>query len=91
MNTPILLIAWRRPDTLRQVINAIRPLSPSRVFVACDGPNPNRLGEDEKVAATRAVIESDIDWHCHIERLYSDENQGCRLGVSGLLRGFLIR
>ena len=88
MNTPILLIAWRRPDTLRQVINAIRPLSPSRVFVACDGPNPNRLGEDEKVAATRAVIESDIDWHCHMERLYSDENQGCRLGVSRAITWF---
>ena len=80
MNTPLLLIAWRRPHTLRQVINAIRPIAPSRLFVACDGPNPDRFGEPEKVAATRAVIENEIDWPCQIERLYSDVNQGCSVG-----------
>ena len=62
-NTPLLLIAWRRPHTLRQVIDAtIRPVEPTRLFVACDGPNPERPGEAEKVVATRAVIEHEIDW-----------------------------
>lgn len=79
-DTPLLLIAWRRPDTLRQVIAAIRPLAPKRLFVACDGPNPERPGEAEKVAATRAVIEDEIDWPCKIERLYADVNQGCSIG-----------
>ena len=88
MDTPVLLIAWRRPQTLRQVINAIRPVGPTRLFVACDGPNPKRTGEAEKVAATRAVIEHDIDWPCKIERFYSDENQGCRLGVSRAITWF---
>lgn len=80
MNTPLLLIAWRRPHTLRQVIDAIRPVAPTRLFVACDGPNPERPGEAEKVAATRQVIEEEIDWPCQIERLDSEVNQGCRLG-----------
>ena len=88
MNTPVLLIAWRRPHTLRQVINAIRPAAPSRLFVACDGPNPKRPGEAVKVAATRDVIEQDIDWPCQIERFYSDVNQGCRLGVSRAITWF---
>jgi len=87
-NCPILLIAWRRPETLRQVIDAIRPLAPSRIFVACDGPNPERPGEAEKVFATRAVIEHEIDWPCQIERLYYDVNQGCRLGVSRAITWF---
>jgi hypothetical protein len=87
-NTPILLIAWRRPHTLRQVIDAIRPVAPTRLYVACDGPNPERPGEAEKVAATRAVIEHEIDWPCQIERLYSDVNQGCRLGVSRAITWF---
>jgi hypothetical protein len=73
---------------LRQVIDAIRPVAPTRLFVACDGPNPTRPGEAEKVAATRAVIEHEIDWPCHIERLYSDVNQGCRLGVSRAISWF---
>lgn len=76
----ILIIAWRRPCTLRQVIDAIRPVAPPSLFVACDGPNPERVGELEKVAATRAVIENEIDWPCQIERLYSDVNLGCSVG-----------
>ena len=87
-NTPLLLIAWRRPHSLRQVIDAIRPVAPTRLYVACDGPNPERPGEAEKVAATRAVIEHEIDWPCQIERLYSDVNQGCRLGVSRAISWF---
>jgi len=91
MDTPVLLIVWRRPQTLRQVINAIRPVAPSCLFVACDGPSPERLGEDAKVAATREVIEQEIDWPCQIERLYSDVNQGCRLGVSRAITWFFER
>lgn len=91
INTPLLLIAWRRPHTLRQVIDAIRPVAPSRLFVACDGPNPDRPGEVEKVAATRAVIEHEIDWPCQIEKLYSDVNQGCRLGVSRAITWFFVQ
>ena len=42
LRDPILippLIAWRRPHTLRQVIDAIRPVAPTRLYVACSGPN----------------------------------------------------
>ena len=70
------------------MIDAIRPVAPTRLFVACDGPNPERPGEAEKVAATRQVIEQEIDWPCRIERLYSDVNQGCRQGVSRAISWF---
>jgi hypothetical protein len=63
-------------------------VAPKRLYVACDGPNPDCPGEAEKVAATRAVIEQEIDWPCQIERLYSDVNQGCRLGVSRAISWF---
>lgn len=85
---PLLLIVWRRAHTLHQLIDAIRPIAPTRLFVACDGPNPDRSDESEKVFATRSVIEHEIDWPCHIERLYSDSNQGCRLGVSRAISWF---
>lgn len=88
MDTPLLLLVWRRPHTLRQVIEAIRPIAPSRIFVACDGPNPDRFDEAERVSATRAVIEQEIVWPCKIERFYSDVNQGCYLGVSRAITWF---
>ncbi len=86
--TPVLLIAWRRPHTTKQVIDAIRVAAPTRIFVACDGPNPERAGEAEKVAATRALIGKEIDWPCTMERLYSDVNHGCRLGPSCAISWF---
>lgn len=88
MNTPILLIAWRRPNTLRQVIKAIKQIAPTRLYIACDGPNPERPGEEDDVAATRDVIRQEVDWPCQIERFYSDHNQGCRLGVSRAITWF---
>ena len=77
---PILLIVWRRPQTLRKVINALRPIAPMHLYVACDGPRPDYPDESAKVAATREVIEQEIDWPCRIQRLYSDSNQGCSVG-----------
>lgn len=88
MEVPVLLITWRRPDTLRLVIDAIRPVAPTRLFVACDGPNPECPGEAEKVSATRAVIEHEIDWICEIKYFFSDVNQGCRIGVSRAITWF---
>ena len=87
-DTPVLILAWRRPHTLRLVIDAIRSVAPKRLYVACDGPNPQRPGEAEKVAATRLVIENEIDWPCQIECLYSSVNQGCRIGVSRAVTWF---
>jgi len=40
------------------------------------------------IAATRAVIEQEIACPSQIERLYSDVNQGCRLGVSRAITWF---
>ena len=85
---PVLLLAWRRPDTIRQVINAIRVVAPTQLFIACDGPNHNRIGEAAKVAATRDVLDTEIDWPCHVQRLYSEVNQGCRIGVSRAISWF---
>ena len=86
--TPVLLIAWRRPHTTKEVIDSIRAVAPSRMFVACDGPDPRRSNEAGLVAGTRAMIANEIDWPCMIERRYSEENQGCRLGVSNAISWF---
>lgn len=91
MNTsipPVLIIAWRRPEAILRVIEAVRLVSPDKIFIACDGPNLGRPGDMEKVAATRAIIEKNIDWPCRIKRLYSSDNQGLRLGVSRAISWF---
>lgn len=88
LNTPVLLLAFRRPHTTQQVINAIRAVKPTRMFVACDGPNPDRPGEAAKVRSTRELIEREIDWPCSLELKYSDTYQGCRASISSAITWF---
>jgi len=88
LETPVLLIAFRRPDTTRKVLEAIRQVAPTRLFVACDGPRKDKLGEKEACLETRRVIEQEIDWPCNILKLYRDENLGCRNGVSSAITWF---
>jgi hypothetical protein len=88
MKSPVLLVAWRRPELTRRVIASIRTYAPDQMYVACDGPNLQREGEVDSVNETRRVIESEIDWPCKIYRRYSETNQGCRLGVSNAISWF---
>jgi hypothetical protein len=85
---PVLLLAWRRADCTRRVLDALRVVQPSRLYLACDGASPQRPGEAEQVQATRALLDSAVDWPCQVERLYSADNQGCRLGVSRAISWF---
>lgn len=89
-NTPILLIAWRRPEHLAKVIDVIRKVQPNKVFVAVDGP---RLGDEFKqerilVEETKKVIDSNINWVCQVNKLYREENLGCAVGVSSAITWF---
>jgi hypothetical protein len=88
VKSPVLLVAWRRPELTRRVLASIRTYAPDKMYVACDGPNSQREGEVHSVNETRRVIESEIDWPCKIYRRYSKTNQGCRLGVSNAISWF---
>lgn len=63
-------------------------MKPDRIFLACDGPNPNRPGEDALVLATREAMERSVTWECRIERRYAERNQGCRAGVRSAIDWF---
>ena len=69
-------------------MNALRPIQPTQLYIACDGPLPNSQSEALKVSNTRLLIRDSIDWNCDVKYFYSDVNQGCRLGVSRAITWF---
>lgn len=87
MDTPILVIAFNRPDHLRTLLNRLREIRPSRIFVAVDGPRAHKSEDAVKVEACRALVDT-IDWPAHIERQFQDSNLGCGLGVSTAITWF---
>ncbi|MBD3882071.1 glycosyltransferase family 2 protein [Phormidium tenue FACHB-886] len=84
MKTPIAFLIFKRPDTTQQVFNAIRQAQPPKLLVVADAARPDRPGEAEQCAATRAIIEQ-VDWDCEVLTNYAEKNLGCKDRVaSGL-------
>ena len=79
---------WRRPNTTKEVINAIKSVKPSSLYIACDGPRLDVEGELEKVNATKDLAMQSIDWECKVKTRFSKVNLGCRDGVSSAISWF---
>src|ERR1700756_2048538 len=84
---PVLFLIFNRPEPTREVFEAIRAHQPSRLYVAADGPRPEKPGEWSLCAETRAVLKS-IDWDCKVQTLFRDQNLGCGTAVSEAINWF---
>jgi hypothetical protein len=80
--TPVVFVIFKRPDTTQRVFEAIRQAKPRTLFVIADAPRPQRLGEAEKCAATKAVLDG-VDWDCQVIKRYAETNLGCAQSVAG--------
>jgi len=81
LKTPVAFLVFNRPDTTQQVFTAIRQARPETLLVVADGPRPDRYGEADLCAATRAIIDQ-VDWPCDVLTNYADSNMGCKQRIS---------
>ncbi len=88
VTSPILLLAFNRPDTTKRVLEAIAEQKPRQLFIACDGPRPGVPGDADLVREVKHVIEDGVTWDCELHTLYPDENQGLKRGVVGAIDWF---
>ena len=77
LKTPVCFIIFNRPDVTQRVFEKIREAKPPKLLVIADGPRTNKIGEQEKCIAARAII-NQVDWKCEVLTNYSDVNLGCR-------------
>jgi hypothetical protein len=78
MKTPVVIIIYHRPQMTVKVIDSLREVKPSQIFVIADGPKDKQ--DVEKCKKTRDLIKS-IDWKCEIHKNYSLKNLGLRKRV----------
>ena len=88
LNTAVLFLVFNRLDTTKQVFEAIREAKPPRLYIAADGARESKNGEDEKVKEVREYILSHIDWDCEVKTLFREQNNGCKMAVSGAIDWF---
>ena len=65
---PILLIAYNRPKCIARVIESIKEVRPSKLYVACDGPNENI--ENNKKVYRLALLAANRTHSTHIQDDY---------------------
>lgn len=87
VNEPVLVIAFNRPRHLRTLIDRLREIKPTNLYVAIDGPRKDKIGEADQVRECQELV-SEIDWDCQISTLFHDSNLGCGLGVSTAISWF---
>ncbi len=78
--TPVVLIAFRRPGVTKRNLDVLREVRPERLFVVADGPRPGHPDEARQCEAVRELIET-IDWPCKVERKYAETNLGLEANV----------
>ena len=85
--TPVLLIVFNRPSIAQKSFEQIRKVKPKQLFIAADGPRPNKPSDVESCAATREII-NQIDWPCDLKTLFRDYNRGCGRGPAEAITWF---
>lgn len=76
MTTPILLIAFNRPDTLMKVFECVRQAQPPVIYIAVDGPRTKNEKDRVKTNEVKRIVEL-IDWPCKLNTRFLEENYGC--------------
>ncbi len=85
--TPVLFIVFNRPDTTARVLEQIRKAAPKQLFIAADGPRPDKSSDEEKIREVRRIV-SQVDWDCEVRTLFREENLGCGPAVSQAISWF---
>ena len=74
-------MVFNRPETTKRVHEAIRVYRPERLFIAADGPRPDRPADAEMCRLAREEAQK-CDWPCEVKTRFLERNLGCRDAVS---------
>jgi hypothetical protein len=85
--SPVLLIAFNRPDFTAQSIQSIVDQEPPVLYVACDGARTPH--ERAAVERTREVVLSNARDHVELRTRFREENLGCKRAVEDAISWFL--
>ena len=87
LETPVLFLIFRRPETTLRVFERIREQHPRYLYVGADGPRERVADDAEKCRQTREILNR-IDWQCEVRTLFRERNLGCRNNMAQTISWF---
>lgn len=71
---PVVLIIFRRCDTMPRIIQRLAEVKPRKVYILADeGRNEKEI---EQAHECRKTVEALINWDCEVVKNYAEENRG---------------
>lgn len=87
VEVPILFILFNRPQHARRVLDRLRQVRPTQLYVTIDGPRAGNESDKQGVQECIALLD-EIDWPCTVTKLIRDQNLGCKRAVSHAITWF---
>ena len=76
IETPIMLLFFNRPDTLKQLFEWVKKIKPKQLFLVQDGARKDNNLDLENIKKCREIVEN-VDWDCEVRKNYSNVNLTC--------------
>ena len=83
-DTPVVVIAYNRPDKVRRLISRLEELRPSNVIFAVDGPKAGKPADAVKVAEVQSLV-NNFTWTDKVETRFRPTNLGLRAAVTDVV------
>src|SRR5882724_13193130 len=87
LKTPLFIAAFNRPECLSEVLQVVRRVSPTHLYIALDAPRKSVFGEDEKCREVRRLISAE-NFRGNVTLDAAAENMGCGKRLSSALAKF---
>ncbi|MEM9283398.1 MAG: hypothetical protein AAGA96_16365 [Verrucomicrobiota bacterium] len=87
LRTPVLVIAYKRAETTRKVLEVVRRAGVTRLYIAFNAPNPENPIEAQKCHEVQALVNT-IDWDCEVTAFKRQEHVNARTSISSAITWF---
>lgn len=72
MRSAVLILVYKRPDTVKEIFNVLKQVKPPRLYISSNAANPSK-NEEALIEETRAIFE-EINWPCEVFKKYRSEH-----------------
>lgn len=72
MNTPILLCVYRRLDKVVEVLDSLKLIKPTQLYISANAPKND--AEKEYTDAIKMAVDKQITWECTIYKKYEEHH-----------------
>ncbi len=84
MNTPVVLILYKRIDAIQQHMEILNQVQPERLYLVGDAAPAGDVETAKLVQQVREKAQT-TSWSCEVTTIFAEENMGCdRRIISGL-------